>query len=694
MTIRFTFPIKGNTETKELVFDFTGALAPGEVISAAQTLIYTYSGGDAYPNNVLSGGPVVVGSTVQQEVTGGVVGVTYDITCTVSTNQGNTYDGEGLLTVVGKVTAVSTTPGVFESQTTAALSAAAAAISASQATDAAQSALACAMYRTVLLVTFANSPFTPTVDESGTLYVVDTTNGSVAFNLPALSSLTLPYTFGVKLAAGANQITINGAPNDPIDQVAGSPKNLSSLGNGIHFVATTTSWFTTNFGSGGSTASGNVTSSATTSVDGELALFSGTSGIAIKRASGTGIAKVTSGVFSVAVSGTDYCPPTSGTALQKGNGSGGLTAATAGVDYYATDGALGTPSSGTLTNCTFPTLNQNTTGSAAKWTTARLLAGNSVDGSADAAFANKFIVQGTADSGLSGAQFLGALATGMLKSTTNTGVLSIGVAGTDYVAPSGALGTPTSGVLTNCTGTASGLTAGSVTGLTVTTGKTLTINNSIILAGNDGASLTIGSGGTLGSAAFSTFPLQTGNNGKVLTTDGTNMSWGTLGAGTVTSVSVVTANGFSGTVATSTSTPAITLQCTANGILKSNSTAISAATAGTDYGYAGIPQSSHSAAYTTVLADANTHLLHPSADTTARTFTIDSNANVAYPIGTTLTFVNQHGAGVLTIAITTDTMYLAGAAATTGSRTLTAYGIATALKVTSTEWVISGTGLT
>lgn len=91
--------------------------------------------------------------------------------------------------------------------------------------------------------------------------------------------------------------------------------------------------------------------------------------------------------------------------------------------------ALGTPASGALTNCTFPTLNQNTTGSAAKWTTARNLAGNSVDGSANVAFANKFIVQGTADTGLSGAQFLGALGTGIVKNTTTTGVMSIAVAG-------------------------------------------------------------------------------------------------------------------------------------------------------------------------------------------------------------------------------------------------------------------------
>jgi len=38
------------------------------------------------------------------------------------------------------------------------------------------------------------------------------------------------------------------------------------------------------------------------------------------------------------------------------------------------NGALGTPTSGTLTNCTFPTLNQNTTGSAATLTTGRTIA--------------------------------------------------------------------------------------------------------------------------------------------------------------------------------------------------------------------------------------------------------------------------------------------------------------------------------
>lgn len=80
--------------------------------------------------------------------------------------------------------------------------------------------------------------------------------------------------------------------------------------------------------------------------------------------------------------------------------------------------SLGTTGTGTITATT-----------AAKWFTARNLGGNSVDGSANVAFANKFIVQGTTDAGLSGSQFLGALGTGILKNTTSTGILGIAVAG-------------------------------------------------------------------------------------------------------------------------------------------------------------------------------------------------------------------------------------------------------------------------
>jgi hypothetical protein len=104
-----------------------------------------------------------------------------------------------------------------------------------------------------------------------------------------------------------------------------------------------------------------------------------------------------------------------------------------------------------------------------------------------------------------------------------------------------------------------------------------------------------------------------------------------------------------------------------------------------------IQQNSQSADYTLVLADSGKHILHPAADTNNRTFTIPANASVAYPVGTCVTFVNE--VNTVTIAITSDTLTLAGAGST-GSRTLAANGIATAIKITSTKWMISGTGLT
>jgi hypothetical protein len=154
------------------------------------------------------------------------------------------------------------------------------------------------------------------------------------------------------------------------------------------------------------------------------------------------------------------------------------------------------------------------------------------------------------------------------------------------------------------------------------------------------------------------------------------------------------------------------------GILKGTSGVLSAATAGTDFvapsgalgtpssgtltnctadgtdavGFRNVPIASKSAAYTTVLADSGKVIFHPSTDANARTFTIDSNANVAYALGTVLTFINMTSQAV-TIAITSDTMYLAGTG-TTGSRTLAQYGMASAIKMTSTTWIVSGSGLT
>lgn len=105
----------------------------------------------------------------------------------------------------------------------------------------------------------------------------------------------------------------------------------------------------------------------------------------------------------------------------------------------------------------------------------------------------------------------------------------------------------------------------------------------------------------------------------------------------------------------------------------------------------GIAQNAQAGNYTLTMADNGRHIYHASGDGAGDTYTIDSNANLALPVGFTVTFVNM-ASDTVSIAITTDTMYLAGTGAT-GTRTLAQYGVATAIKLTSTTWIISGTGL-
>jgi hypothetical protein len=71
--------------------------------------------------------------------------------------------------------------------------------------------------------------------------------------------------------------------------------------------------------------------------------------------------------------------------------------------------------------------------------------------------------------------------------------------------------------------------------------------------------------------------------GQQGTYNGTSWEYAGSGSGTVTTASVVSANGFAGSVADATTTPAITISTSVTGLLKGNGTAVSAATSGTDY---------------------------------------------------------------------------------------------------------------
>ena len=174
-------------------------------------------------------------------------------------------------------------------------------------------------------------------------------------------------------------------------------------------------------------------------------------------------------------------------------------------------------------------------------------------------------------------------------------------------------------------------------------------------------------------------------------------SVGTITSGTWNGTTIAVANGGTG-VTSSTGTGSVVLSNSPSLVTPAlgtpaSGTLSSCTVDGTNgVGYLNIPQNSQSTAYTTVLDDAGKSIFHPSTDANARTFTIAANASVAYPIGTVIQFVNMTSQ-VVTIAINSDTMYLGGTG-TTGSRSLAIYGVANAMKMTSTTWIITGSGLT
>ena len=131
--------------------------------------------------------------------------------------------------------------------------------------------------------------------------------------------------------------------------------------------------------------------------------------------------------------------------------------------------------------------------------------------------------------------------------------------------------------------------------------------------------------------------------------------------------------------------PDTTVQATA--YTGTAATATSASTAAS-VGYIGMPQNSKSANYELVIGDMGKHVYV----TATSTVTIPAYTSVDFPIGTTIAVVAGTGATV-SIAITTDTMNLAGPG-TTGTRTLAPFGMATLVKVAQSTWFISGVGLT
>lgn len=214
-----------------------------------------------------------------------------------------------------------------------------------------------------------------------------------------------------------------------------------------------------------------------------------------------------------------------------------------------------------------------------------------------------------------------------------------------------------------------------VSGGALTVGVSLSSTGQIILKNSTNTNtLTIQSGPTSASYTL-TLPTAVASAGQVLTDVSGNgvLSFQTPTTGTVTAVSVVTANGFAGS-SSGGATPALTLTTTITGILKGNGTAIAAASAGTDY-----------------LTDSSTNTL------TNKTFDTAGTGNVFKINGTQLTAVTGSGTTVvlqtsptlvtpvlgvatatsinlLTITSSTGTLTIAGGKTFTVNKTITLTG--------------------
>ena len=273
----------------------------------------------------------------------------------------------------------------------------------------------------------------------------------------------------------------------------------------------------------------------------------------------------------------------------------------------------------------------------------------------------------------------------------------------------------------------------------------MTTAGDLIVGGASGTPgrLAIGSTGTVltsngttatWGAAPSGLPSQTGNAGELLVTDGTNASWSNTVTANSVSTSALIAKGLSGQTAAiqrwvdssdtllasisqngrltviskDPGTRVITAQAASGqtdniqdwlnssgtplasigptGLLTATPAPGTSTTAATGVGYMGIPSSSQStsASITLTAADAGETIY----STATRTVTIPAGL----PVGTTFVFVSGN-TFTTTININTDTLRLAGTTTSGSGRTLASNGMATAVKVDSSTWYISGNGL-
>jgi hypothetical protein len=232
-----------------------------------------------------------------------------------------------------------------------------------------------------------------------------------------------------------------------------------------------------------------------------------------------------------------------------------LASQTANYFFAAPDGLAGTPTFRAIVAADVPTLNQNTTGTAAN-VTGIVAVANGGSGQATAQLAmNTFAGAVTSGSYLRGngtnvvmdtiqvadVPTLNQNTTGTASNVT--GIVAVANGGTGTATPSLVAGTNVSitGTWPNQTINSSN-PGGTVTSVAATVPSFLSISGSPITSSGtlaitySGTALPIANGGTGETTANTAFnalaPSQTANSGKYLTTDGTNTSWASVASST------------------------------------------------------------------------------------------------------------------------------------------------------------------
>jgi len=473
-----------------------------------------------------------------------------------------------------------------------------------------------AVYADGTTLTATNSSVLP-VASGGTGLSTTPANGALNIgNGTGFTRATLTQGTGISITNGAGSITIASSVT-PVTSVTGTAPVVSSGGTtpaismaaataSVNGYLTSTDWTTfNNKGSGSVTSVAQSFTGGIISVGGSPVTTSGTLALTVAGTSG-GIpyfSSATTWATSAALAanalviggGAGVAPATTTTgtgvvtALGVNTGSAGA--------FVVNGGALGTPSSGTLTNCTFPTLNQNTTGTAANVTGVVAVANGGTGLSSTPAngaldigngtnFTRTTLTQGTGITitNAAGSITIASSVTPVTSVTGTAPVVSSGgttpaismaaatasvngyLTSTDwttfngkqpagsYVTVGGALGTPSSGTLTNCTfPTLNQNTSGTAAGLSATlavasggTGLTTTPANGALDIGNGTGftrtTLTQGTGISITNASGSITISATGG-GTVTSVGGTGSVNGITLSGTVTTSGNLTLGG-------------------------------------------------------------------------------------------------------------------------------------------------------